>query len=348
MRPRGRTRTVLLAVVAFIAAVWFLRVTWLVTMPAAFALFLTALLWPVHHWLQRRVPLWLSVVLLILGVFAVLAVIGATLWLIATQVSQRGPEYVERGTQQISAALEWAQRQGLNITWEHLQGQQMQEHTLAWVTRGLESIWTFLAILGLILGFLVLMLFENAQWRIKAETVVDGRAHDNLIHTVDSIVHKLHRYLVVRLIVNSLSGAATTLYCWAIGIDFPLLWGILAFLLNFLPNIGAIIAFFPPALFALVQYDWRWGLVTFAGLSVIEVLNAYLLDPWLQGRSLRLSPVVVLFAVLFWGWVWGVAGAVLAVPITASLAIICLHTRSLRPIGQLLGKAPADGGQPEV
>jgi AI-2 transport protein TqsA len=115
-------------------------------------------------------------------------------------------------------------------------------------------------------------------------------------------------------------------------------WGFLHFLLNFVPNIGSIIAGGAATLFALSQLGLVWGLVVGAGLLVIEQTIGNFLDPKLQGRALEISPLVVLVAVVFWTWAWGPAGALLAMPLTVTLLVTCAHVPALRPVALLLSR----------
>ena len=124
-----------------------------------------------------------------------------------------------------------------------------------------------------------------------------------------------------------------------LGVDFAFLWGVLTLLLNYVPNVGPLVAGVLPAPLALIQHGWLWALLVVAGLAVTEQVIGNYVDPKLQGKSLDISPLVVLLSVIFWGRVWGVAGAVLAVPLTATVVIACAHIPALRPVALLLSRS---------
>lgn len=127
-------------------------------------------------------------------------------------------------------------------------------------------------------------------------------------------------------LTSLLTGIASGAWAFAVGLDLALIWGVLNFLLNFVPVIGNLIGILPPTLYALIQFgDWNTVAVVFAGYAAIQVTISNFIYPWLQGRGLALSPMAIVVALTVWSWVWGVAGALLAVPLTAAFAIVCGH-----------------------
>lgn len=150
------------------------------------------------------------------------------------------------------------------------------------------------------------------------------------------VAEKVRWFMVIRTVVGIVSGVLATTWLWLLGVDFAVFWGVLFFLLNYVPNIGSIIAGIPPTVLAFVQLGFGWGLLAGGGLIVMEQVMGNFLDPRLQGRTLNVSSLVVLLSVLFWGWIWGVPGALIAVPLTVTLILICANTAALRPIAVLL------------
>jgi predicted PurR-regulated permease PerM len=122
-------------------------------------------------------------------------------------------------------------------------------------------------------------------------------------------------------------------------VDFPVTWGALAFFLNFIPTVGSIVASIPPILLALVQfYPSIWpGVVTLIAVVTIQLGMGNALAPKIMGDQLNLSPVVVLLSLLFWGWLWGVVGALISIPIAAAIKIVCENIETLHPISVMMG-----------
>jgi AI-2 transport protein TqsA len=131
--------------------------------------------------------------------------------------------------------------------------------------------------------------------------------------------------------------AVSSAFLWFIGLDYPILTGIVSGLLNMVPYIGAVLAWLPAFVLALVKWKTLGQFVIIAAvLTTIHVLALNLVAPQLVGRRVQLNAVAITIALLFWGWVWGGMGLVLAIPITAALRVICDHTESWKPIGRWL------------
>ncbi len=147
----------------------------------------------------------------------------------------------------------------------------------------------------------------------------------------------LRDYLAGMSIVTLVVIAASSLFFWIIGMEYPILTGIASGLLNMVPYIGAVMAWLPAFIIALAQWNTIGQFVLIAAtLTTIHVLAINLVAPQLVGRRVRLNAVAITIALLFWGWVWGGMGLVLAIPITAALRVICDHTESWKPIGRWL------------
>jgi predicted PurR-regulated permease PerM len=124
-----------------------------------------------------------------------------------------------------------------------------------------------------------------------------------------------------------------------IGVDFAVTWGALAFFLNFIPTVGSILASIPPVLLALVQfYPSLWpAVITLLAVTTIQMGMGNALAPKVMGDQLNLSPVVVLLSLLFWGWLWGIVGALISIPIAAAIKIVCENIKTLHPISVMMG-----------
>jgi len=155
--------------------------------------------------------------------------------------------------------------------------------------------------------------------------------------TLEDMREVLRDYLAGMTLVTLLVIAASSLFFWFLGMDYPILTGIASGLLNMVPYIGAVMAWLPAFLIALVKWKTIGSFVLIAGgLTAIHVLALNFVAPQLVGRRVRLNAVAITISLLFWGWVWGGMGLLLAIPITATLRVICDHTESWRPIGRWL------------
>jgi predicted PurR-regulated permease PerM len=135
-----------------------------------------------------------------------------------------------------------------------------------------------------------------------------------------------------------MTGFFVWLFLTIIGMDFPLIWGALAFFLNFIPNLGSIVFVVVVIIMAILQYYPELGMVVPVAISMTmtQLVIGNFLDPKMQGERLNLSPVVIIISLLFWGWLWGITGAIISVPIAAIIKIICENVPFLRPVSILM------------
>lgn len=155
--------------------------------------------------------------------------------------------------------------------------------------------------------------------------------------TLEDLRDVLRDYLAGMVFLTLLVIAASSAFFWFLDLDYPILTGIVSGLLNMVPYIGAVMAWLPAFIIALAKWKtFGQFAILAAGLTVIHVLAANLVAPQLIGRRVRLNAVAITISLLFWGWVWGGMGLLLAIPITATLRVICDHTESWRPIGRWL------------
>lgn len=181
---------------------------------------------------------------------------------------------------------------------------------------------------------------EAPMWSENTRRVLNDRRARVAVHTIGEVAGKVREYLYVRTILGLMSAAAAGVWLLILDIDLVLVWVVLTFLLNYIPNLGSIIAVIPPALMAVIQHGGMHGVITIGGLAVLEQVIGNFIDPRMQGRRLRVSPVVVLVALVFWSWMWGPIGALLAVPATVTLLAAASHVPALRPLSLLLAIDP--------
>jgi AI-2 transport protein TqsA len=197
------------------------------------------------------------------------------------------------------------------------------------------AVGTFVGATIIVVFLVLLALSEGPTWRRKLGGL--WPAGDNSWqHALDTMSRKLRSFLLVRAAMGLLSALLYVGWLSLFGLDLLLVWGVITFLLGFVPNLGSVISGVLPALYALVTRDLQTAALVSVGLLAIEQIIGNFLDPRLQGRQIAVSPVVVLVAILLWGWIWGVAGALLAVPVTVSLLVTFAHVPALRPVALLL------------
>jgi AI-2 transport protein TqsA len=334
----------LLAVIAVIAIAWALQWSSVVTMPLAFAFFVAVLVHPIERSLAVRLPhrlQWLGVVCAMLAVVAALLLALALLSFALEPVVARAPQYADELQGQWESLRTWARDHGLPLP----QADDLRSTLASSVPRllyGLTSAWTVLAFLLLVFFFTLLMLIEASAWRRKTEAALHARQTEAVRETIPVVAQKVRWFMLIRTVLGVVSGVLATAWLWLMGVDFAPFWGVLFFLLNYLPSVGSVLAGIPPTLLAFVQFGPAWATLVAVGLIALEQVMGNFLDPRLQGRTLNVSPLVVLLSVIFWGWIWGVPGALIAVPLTVTIILVCASSSALRPVALLLSGGPPD------
>ncbi len=350
------TTNTLLSVLTFIAVITALKASFSVTLPLAFSLFLIILAWPLYKWLNARLPQKVAYAFTLLALLAIFAAFVGALFYSGKVIADAAPRYAEDAQQMWQKARVSAQ--GYDVTLpenprEVFQGGGQGGESKA--RRGasvLKSLLTMVGLWFLVFGLLVLGLHEAPKFRKKLRGVTPGseepetdKSEDNApaiadgaqtMRSIDEMIEKCGRYFMVRSVVSVIQGVCSGGAALALGLDLAFIWGLTAALLNYLPTIGSLISVVPPTLFALFQFQdaGRAALVFFV-MCAIQVGLGTFVDPLLEGRQLQISSFVVLFSIAFWGWVWGVAGALIGVPLTVTILIFCAQFPSTKWIADL-------------
>ena len=334
-----RVRNTLLGVLTVIAVGFALRETASVTLPLAFAFFLAALVWPVTRWLARHVPRGVAVAGGTLVFLTVAAGFFASLYGTAAALREQARGYEQRFVAAIDGARTWAIDHGVPV--DELDASSTFAGLLQSSGRvGLEAIAGFVLVIAVM--SLAMLEVSEAQRKVRAST--SERRATRILEVSERVSSQFRRYFLVRTLIGLITGVLCAGGAWMIGLELWWLWGLLNFLLNYIPTLGSFLGVIPPALFALVQFDGDWSMVL-AAVGVVggvQLVMGNWIDPLVQGKALELSPLVVLFTVTFWGWVWGVAGALIAVPLTVLIALVCAESERTRWIAILLAGDPSE------
>ena len=331
-RRRDRLPVITIATVAVIGA---LKLGYPVAMPALFAVVVILASWPLHALLKRWLPTWLSYVLTML---ALLALVLGFAWAVVLASSQTVDVLGSRWPQIVDRFHPLLQQLGIAATPE---ATAITQHVgdIAKVVGA--SAYSVASYTGLIAILVALGFPEAGHLRRTLDRAFGESAEHEMMTIAIETSAQVRRYFAVMLVTSILTGLASAGVAFATGLELPLVWGLLNFLLNFIPVIGNIVGIIPPVLYAIVQFEgFTMPLVVLAGFAAIQIAISYFVYPVLQGRQLAISPVMVVLAMMFWSWMWGIAGALLAVPLTVVAIIVCEqspHTRWLADLIALRG-----------
>ena len=334
-----RLQTWFLGVIAVIAVGLLLQLTASFMIPLVIAGLLVTVLGPIQDWFARKgLPVWIASLLSFVGLFVVIAVLGILVYDALSSVTSGLPKYYARGQSVVDAGANlFANYTGIDVRDEIAFGQ--GEHSLtdmfssssvvSAINSSLGSLMSFFSSAFVMLLFLMFMMSSRPMLNDKSRHFLADRGFDE--DQVDRILHKIpsqvNEYLVLKTVISLGTGTAVWLACWACGLDFAIVWGFLAFALNYIPSIGPLLATVPPSLIAFLQFD-NLGYAAFVVvvLAALQVLSGNVIEPKIMGDRLNLNIIVVLLSLFVWGLVWGFAGMILSVPLTASVNIVLANT----------------------
>lgn len=370
LRP-NRSVLVLLSILVTILVGWVLHVGAGIIQPLVIALLLASMLQPVVVRLARwHIPPAMTVLALVAILFMGLVQTGLVLQAnIAQFLGESSPNAAERidpvleKQEELSSGFDWPklveslegrlQDSAMPDAVQELFIESLRELDLAGVARGLiDGGLGFTRSLILIMIYMIFIFAEQKVFRRKILVLADDRKEEAK-EVLDNIGRGIQRYLGVKTAVSLMTGSLCYFVLVMLQIPYALLFGILTFLLNYIPTFGSIIAAIFPTVTALaVEASWNKAvLVLFCYLSVNITLGS-VLEPKILGRELNLSPLVIIISVVVWAGIWGVVGAFLAVPVTSALQIVLLSSPRTRPVALMLSIGPppdkkkgGDGGE---
>ena len=199
------------------------------------------------------------------------------------------------------------------------------------------SFFSFLGDTVWVVLFMIFMLAEQDEFPKRIVRAFGQHSSVSIIKTLNRINKAVQDYLGLKTMISFGTGTLVSLVLFLFGVPFAVLWGVLAFLLNFIPNIGSMISIVPPVLITLFQFgSISKTLSVFAVLIALQTVVGNFIEPKMMGKGLNLSPLTVLLSLLFWGWMWGIPGMLLSIPLTAAIKIAFEQIETTRPLALMM------------
>jgi AI-2 transport protein TqsA len=334
---KGPAKTHLLLILAsFIIVVAGMKAASSILVPFFLAVFIAVICAPPLFWLQRKgVPKIIALVLILVAILVVGFLFGALIGPSLGNFLSSLPGYQERLSAYIAALISWLHEKGINIPTEEVAGSFHPGWVMNLAGGIFSALSSVLTNVFMILLTVVFILLEAADFPKKLRLVL--KIPERSLLTIEKFSLSAKRYLVIKTLVSAAVGLVIWLWLLILGVDYPVLWGTLSFLLNYVPNIGAIIAALPVVLLALVQLGVGSALLTVLGFAVVHIVVGNIIEPKLTGKGLSLSTLVVFLSLVFWGWVLGPIGMILSVPMTSLVKIALESYEETRGLAILLG-----------
>ncbi|BAF71548.1 AI-2E family transporter [Sulfurovum sp. NBC37-1] len=326
----GYTLMVMASIVIILAGI---KMAAVIIVPFLLALFLATILSPFYLWLKKMgVHEILALLIIVLFLFLV---ISSMITLIGNSVqdfSQNVPMYEAKLRTDLSHIFDRLDNWGIHVPKDDFLAMFHTRSVMHYIAGTLRSFGSLLTNSFMIIMTVIFMLMEISQFTAKlAQTNVKGLA------TVTEVSGKIKHYILLKTLTSAATGLIITIILKMLGIHYAVLWGLLAFLLNFIPNIGSILAAIPAVMMALVQFNITTALIAAGAYLLVNVLIGSILEPRILGKGLGLSTLIVFLSLIFWGWLLGPIGMLLSVPLTVIIKIVLNTQPNTKWIATMLG-----------
>ncbi len=328
----SRTLVIGAAVVIVLAG---LKAAQSLIIPFLLALFLAIICTPAVSWLaKRKVPVGLAVILIVIVLLGMFSGFGAIIGGSVNEFTAFAAQNQARFDGLVKSASTWFEARDIDPASLDLLNMLQPGKLINLLGGVLKNLAGVLSNFFLILLTMIFMLFEAASFPIKVRAAVGPGRFD--IENMRHAVVQVQRYLGLKTVTSLGTGLLVGFWTAILGLEFAVVWGLLAFLLNYIPSIGSIVAAIPAVLLGLIQGGLGYALLIAVGFVVVNVGIGNFVEPWLMGRTLGLSTLVVFLSLVFWGWMWGGVGMLLSVPLTMIFKILFENTDDLQWIAVML------------
>jgi predicted PurR-regulated permease PerM len=329
----------LVIVASFVIVVAGMKAASSILVPFFLAVFIAVICAPPLFWLQRKgVPKILALIIILVVILSAGLLFGALIGSSLNEFLVSLPEYQEQLSGHIAALITWLREKGINIPKREVPGSFHPGWVMALAAGIFSALSSIFTNAFLILLTVVFILLEVADFPKKLRLGL--KYPERSFSAIEKFSQDAKRYLIMKTLISAIEGLTIWLWLLILGVDYPVLWGTLVFLLNYVPNIGSIIAALPAVLLALVQLGVGSALLAVFGFAVANLVLGNIIEPRVMGKGLSLSPLVVFLSMVFWGWVLGPIGMILSVPMTSIVKIALESFKDTRGFAIMLGSDP--------
>jgi predicted PurR-regulated permease PerM len=315
-----------------------------ILLPIVVSMLLSLVFEPVVVTLKKRlhVPWGIGIAIVVLVVLAVLVAAFVLLFSSASAIVSVYPRYEARFLVVYKAFAEFfqisfdADASLFDNLWNQMSIRSFIRSTAYSFS---NRLWTIGKNFTLVMLFVVFFMIEIRTFRLKLSLAFPDAGEGRVTKIVNDTISQVTRYMSVKFFISLLTGICVFVGTLAVGLDFSIIWGFLAFVLNFIPNFGSIVSGLVTVGFAVIQFWPDPGNVVVVGVVLLSVntILGNIVEPRVQGRNLGISPFLILTSLAGWGWLWGFAGLILAVPMMAVIKIVCDNVEMLKPVSILMG-----------
>ena len=348
----GRVNFFLLAIITVILVATVLKLTSSVVLPFTISVFLAIVTSPIVRFMEKfHIPRIIAILLIIILLAGVMAFFIMVIYSSGRSIIELYPRYEARLTEiyhLIARFFDLPYDEHLSF-FENVWSQIGIRNQIRNVTISFSNtILSFLSNAVMVVIFMAFLLVEASFIKQKLNNAFLGTRVEQIKKISSDIMTQVTRYLSIKFIISVANGILVGIALKIIGVEFAIVWGVIQFVLNFIPNIGSIAIGVGATAFSLIQFWPEPGPIIATGLCMlgINMVLGSFIDPKVMGDNLGISPLIVLISLLIWGWLWGFTGLIIAVPMTAIVKIVCENIPVLEPISILLGSSKATMATP--
>ena len=326
----------LVSAAAFVVVVAGMQAAVNIIIPFLLAVFLAIISTPALFWMKkRRISTFFAILVISLVILGIGVFVGSLLTVSIADFTRSLPEYAKKLDETSTMLINWLDEKGLDVQ------DSVRDFLKLDTTAAIKLMRDLLAQLGTLLknGFLIylMMVFILMEASGLPSKIREAINSEETFENLSQIANNVKRYLALKTALSFATGLLVMGLLIVLNVSYPVVWGLITFLMNFVPNIGSIIAAVPAVLLALVQHGPATASLTLLGYLVINVSIGNFLEPRLMGQRLGLSTLVVFLSLIFWGWVLGPMGMLLSVPLTMTVKIALQTNKETRWMAMLLG-----------
>lgn len=307
-----------------------------IILPIILALFISIICAQPILWLEKRkIPYGVAMLIVLVGLGLLFMVFGGIIGKSLARFSSDAPKYEENLREITKSIINYLNNAGASIDTQQLLKMIDPGKILSFTAGAVGEIGQIMSDSFVIMLVTIFMLLEAKSFLLKADLI--EKTHGNSLKYLDKIGASIRHYLSIKTVISLMTGLFIWIWLLVIGVDYAILWGLIAFLLNYIPNIGSIIAAAPTMLLALVQIGVGGMAWTGLGYLIVNMVMGNIVEPKIMGKGLGLSTLVVFLSLIIWGYIFGSVGMFLSVPLTMTIKVMLEQNESTKWVAVLLG-----------
>ncbi len=330
----GRVLVIVASLVIILAGV---KIAAPIIVPFLLSLFMAIILMPsLSYMIKKRIPISISLVVIVVVLVLILSLLGALVGHAVNDFTLQIPLYEQKLQDKLVVVTDSLGGFGVNLQGDSLKQMLDPAVIFGYMSGVLKGFGSTLANGFVILLTTIFMMLEGVQFKKKIAYINQDRPHQK---SFSDVVEKIKHYMALKAVMSAVTGILVYAVLLLFGLDYAVLWAVLAFLLNFIPNIGSIIAAVPAVMLAILQLDLMSAIWIGTSYIVINTVVGSIVEPRIMGKGLDISTLVVFLSLIFWGWLLGPVGMLLSIPLTIMVKLFCASNPHTQWVAVMLGEA---------